>query len=173
MSGNAAPRRSFAEVALSLGVLALGVGTSVGTVLLPSQGGYARIGPNFMPGVTGAGLILLGIWLLYEVLTGGWRNMPPQDAEARGEHAFHAPAFAWVSAGLFAHIALVQTGGFVLAGAVLFACVARGFGSARFLRDLAIGFAMALAVFAFFLLVLTVNLPAGWLAPLFRLAGIE
>ena len=56
---------------------------------------------------------------------------------------------------------------------MLFACVARGFGSPRFARDLAIGFTIALAVFAFFVLVLTVNLPAGWLAPLFRLAGIE
>lgn len=173
MSRRSAPRRSRAEVALSIGVLALGVGTAVGTMLLPSQGGYARIGPNFMPGVIGAGLILLGIWLLYEVLTGGWRNMPPQAAVARGEHAFHAPAFAWVSAGLFAHMALIQSGGFVLAGAVLFACVARAFGSPRLLRDLAIGFAIALAVFAFFVLVLTVNLPAGWLAPLFSLVGIE
>jgi len=173
VSRNAAPRRSRAEVALSIGVLLLGVGTAAGTMMLSSQGGYARIGPNFMPGVTGAGLILLGIWLLYEVLTGGWRNMPPQDAEARGEHLFHPPAFAWVSVGLFAHMALIQTGGFVLAGAVLFACVARGFGSLRFLRDLAIGCAIALAVFAFFVLVLSVNLPAGWLAPLFRLAGIE
>lgn len=173
MSRNAAPRRSLAELALSVGVLLLGVATAVGTAMLPSQGGYARIGPNFMPGVTGAGLILLGIWLLYEVLTGGWRNLPPQDPQARGEHAFHLPAFAWVSVGLFAHMALIKPGGFVLAGALLFACVARGFGSPRFLRDLAIGFAMALAVFAFFVLVLTVNLPAGWLAPLFRLAGIE
>lgn len=173
MSLTAALRRSIAETALSVGVLALGVATAVGTALLPSQGGYARIGPNFMPGVTGAGLILLGIWLLYEVLSGGWRSMPPQDADARGEHAFHPPAFAWVSVGLFAHMALIQTGGFVLAGAVLFACVARGFGSPRFLRDLALGFAIALAVFAFFVLVLSVNLPAGWLAPLFRLAGIE
>lgn len=173
MSRDAAPRRSRAELALAIGVLLLGAGTAVGTMLLPSQGGYARIGPNFMPGVAGAGLILLGVWLLYEALTGGWRNMPPQEAEARGEHAFHAPAFAWISAGLFAHIALIQSGGFVLAGAALFACVARGFGSARFLRDLAIGFVMALAVFSFFLLVLTVNLPSGWLAPLFSLVGIE
>ena len=173
MSRNAAPRRSRAEVALSIGVLLLGVATAVGTAMLPSQGGYARIGPNFMPGVAGAGLILLGIWLLYEVLSGGWRNMPPQDAAARGEHSFHFPAFAWVSVGLFAHMALIQPGGFVLAGALLFACVARGFGSPRFLRDFAIGFAIALAVFAFFVLVLNVNLPAGWLAPLFRLAGIE
>ena len=173
MSRDAAPRRLPAEVGLSVGVLALGVGASVGTLLLPSTGGYAGIGPNFMPGVTGAGLILLGVWLLYEVLSGGWRNMPPREAQARGEHAFHAGAFAWVSVGLFAHMALIQTGGFVLAGTALFACVARGFGSPRFARDLAIGFAITVAVFAFFVLVLTVNLPAGWLAPLFRLLGIE
>jgi len=55
----------------------------------------------------------------------------------------------------------------------LFACVARGFGSPRLARDFAIGFAITAAVFAFFVLVLTVNLPAGWLAPLFRLLGIE
>ena len=45
--------------------------------------------------------------------------------------------------------------------------------SCLLLRDLAIGFAIALAVFAFFVLVLTVNLPAGWLAPLFHLLGLE
>ncbi len=172
MIRDGAARRSPAEIALSIGVLLLGVGTAIGTAMLPSQGGYARIGPNFMPGVTGAGLILLGVWLLYEVLTGGWRNMPPQDAASRGEHAFHFPAFAWVSVGLFAHMALIQSGGFVLAGAVLFSCVARGFGSPRFARDLALGFAIALAVFAFFGLVLSVNLPAGWLAPLFSLVGM-
>jgi putative tricarboxylic transport membrane protein len=173
VSTDAALRRSLAETALSIGVLGLGVATTIGTAMLPSEGGYARIGPNAAPGVVGVGLILLGIWLLYEVFTGGWRNMPPQDAEARGEHAFHPGAFAWVSVGLFAHMALIQTGGFVLAGSALFACVARGFGSARFARDFAIGFAITVAVFAFFVLVLSVNLPAGWLAPLFRLAGIE
>lgn len=173
MSLDAALRRPIAEMALSLGVLALGVATAVGTSMLPSEGGYARIGPNVMPGVTGAALILLGIWLLYEVLSGGWRNMPPQLAQERGEHAFHPGAFAWVSAGLFAHMALIESGGFVLAGAALFACVARGFGSLRFARDLAIGLAMTVAVYAFFVLLLTVNLPAGWLAPVFRLTGIE
>jgi putative tricarboxylic transport membrane protein len=54
----------------------------------------------------------------------------------------------------------------VLAGAVLFACVARGFGSARTLRDAAIGIALALGVFLFFVRVLNVSLPGGWLKPL-------
>jgi putative tricarboxylic transport membrane protein len=164
-------RRSPAEVALSVGVLALGIGVSIGTALLPSEGGYARIGPNFMPGVVGVGLIAVGLWLLYEALAGGWRNVPDDSPAARGEHAFHAPAFLWVTAGLFAHMILIGTAGFVIAGAVLLACVARGFGSARFVRDLAVGFVLALAAFLFFVKFLNVNLPAGWLAPLLGAAG--
>ena len=164
--------RSPAEVALSLGVLALGIGVAAGTAMLPSEGGYAGIGPNFVPGVVGAGLILLGVWLAYEALAGGWRSAPPDDPRVRGEHPFHFPSFAWISIGLFAHMALIGKGGFVLAGAVLFACVARGFGSAKPARDAAIGLVLALAVFLFFVKLLNVGLPAGWLAPLLGAAGI-
>jgi len=163
--------RSPAEIALSAGVLALGVGVAVGTALLPSEGGYARIGPNFVPGVVAGGLIVVGVWLLYEALAGGWRHMSREAPDARGEHPFHAPAFLWVTAGLLAHMILIGTAGFVIAGAVLFACVARGFGSRRLLRDLAIGFVLALAAFLFFVKFLNVGLPGGWLAPLLGTAG--
>ena len=164
--------RSPAEVALSLGVLALGIGAAAGTAMLPSEGGYAGIGPNFVPGVVAAGLMLLGAWLTYEALAGGWRSAAPDDPHERGEHPFHLPSFAWISLGLFGHMALIGKGGFVLAGAVLFACVARGFGSSRPARDVAIGLVLALAVFFFFVKLLNVGLPAGWLAPLLGAAGI-
>lgn len=165
-------RRSPAEIALSLGTLALGAGAAAVTASLPSEGGYAGIGPNFVPALVSAGLALLGAWLLYEALSGGWRNAPPDEARSRGEHAFHAGAFGWITAGLFAHMALIGTGGFVVAGMALFAGVARGFGSARPARDLAVGFVLSLAVFAFFVKLLNVNLPAGWLKPLLGAAGI-
>jgi putative tricarboxylic transport membrane protein len=165
-------RRSAAEIALSLGVLALGAGAAVLTASLPGEGGYARIGPNFIPAVVSAGLILLGAWLAWEAFSGGWRGAPPDSAAERGEHAFDRAAFGWVSAGLFAHMALVGNAGFVLAGAVLFAAVARGFGSRRPARDAAIGLLLSTAVFLFFVRVLNVNLPAGWLAPLLGGAGI-
>jgi putative tricarboxylic transport membrane protein len=157
-------RGSRAQIALSLGVLALGAGVAVGTALLPAQSGYARIGPNFIPAVVAFGLIVAGAFLLYEALSGGWRSLP-EPAE-RTEHDLHWGAFAWISAGLVAHMALMQWAGFVLAGAVLFACVARGFGSPRLLRDAAIGIALALGVFLFFVRVLNVSLPGGWLKPL-------
>jgi len=161
-----------AELVLSIAVSALGVATAIGAAQLPSAGGYARIGPNVAPAVVAGGLILLGVWLLYETLTGGWRNAVPDDPAARGEHAFYPSAFLWVSAGVIAEILLIHTGGFVLAQATLFACVARGFGSAKMPRDFAIGVTLGLAVFLFFVKFLNVNLPAGWLKPILGTAGI-
>jgi len=161
-----------AELILSLAVSALGIATAIGTAQLPSAGGYARIGPNVAPAVIAGGLILLGIWLLFETFTGGWRNAVPDDPAARGEHAFHPGAFLWVSAGVITEILLIHTGGFVLAQAALFACVARGFGSAKLPRDFGIGLVLGLAVFLFFVKFLNVNLPAGWLKPILGGAGI-
>ena len=66
----AAPRRSRAELVLSLGVLALGLGAAVVAWRLPEAGGYARIGPNFMPKFVSGALVLLGIWLLGEAPSG-------------------------------------------------------------------------------------------------------
>ena len=165
-------RLNVAEVALSLGVLALGMGVAGVTATLPSEGGYSGIGPNFIPAVVGAGIVVLGLWLSFEAFTGGWRGAVPDDARERGEHAFQAAAFGWISAGLFAHMVLIGWAGFVIAGAVLFGCVARGFGSTRIARDLALGLALSVGVFLFFVKLLNVNLPAGWLAPLLGSAGI-
>jgi putative tricarboxylic transport membrane protein len=148
---------STAELALSAGMLALGLGAAAVTATLSSEGGYAGIGPNFMPAVVSAGLIAIGAGLLYECLTGGWRRREEQ------KQIFQPRPFLWVTAGLFAHMALIGWAGFVVAGTVLFVLVARGFGSSRYLRDPAIGLALALAVYLFFTQVLNVNLPAGWM----------
>ena len=159
-------RSSRAEIALSLGVVALGIGVAAVTATLPSEGGYAGIGPNFIPAVVAAGIILLGVWLGFEAFTGGWRKR-----DERPE-TFAPSPFLWVSAGLFAHMVLIGWAGFVIAGTALFTCVARGFGSRGLTRDLLIGVALALGVYLFFVKLLNVNLPAGWLAPLLGGAGI-
>ena len=166
------PAPSRAELVLSLAVLAIGVGAAAIAFSLPESSGYARVGPNFMPKVVSSGLVLLGVWLLAEHFTGGWRDAVDDDPAARGEHAFAAGAFLWVSGGLFAQMALIHTGGFVVAAMALYACVARGFGSTRFLRDLAIGLVLGLGVFLFFVRFLNVNLPGGWLQPLLGSAGL-
>ena len=45
---------------------------------------------------------------------------------------------------------LIHSAGFLIAAAVLFGCVARGFGSRRWLRDGAFGLLLGLGVFLFF-----------------------
>src|SRR5262245_44627590 len=159
-------RRSGAEIALSLGVVVLGIGIAAVTATLPGEGGYAGIGPNFIPAVVAAGIILLGLWLAFEAFSGGWRDAP--------EHAekFERAPFLWVSAGLFIHMALIDWAGFIVAGTALFACVARGFGSRRIARDAAIALVFTVGIYLFFVKLLNVGLPAGWLAPLLGGAGI-
>jgi putative tricarboxylic transport membrane protein len=170
MADTTAGRR--AQVVVSTAVLLLGVGATVVAMGLPEAGGYARIGPNFVPRLVAAGLVAVGVWLLAEALTGGWRAAESDDPAARGDHAFVAPAFAWVAAGLVAQMLLIGNAGFVIAAGVLFTCVARGFGSTRWLRDAAIGMTIGLGVFGFFVHFLNVNLPAGWLRPVLGAAGL-
>ncbi len=162
----------IAELLLSLAVLGLGIGVAAGAAMLPGHGGYARVGPNAAPAAVAAGLVLLGIWLLYEVFSGGWRNANPDSAEVRGEHRFHLGAFVWVSIGLAIQLLLIHRAGFVLAQAALFTCVARGFGSAKWPRNFALGLGLGIAIFLFFVKFLNVNLPAGWLKPILGGAGI-
>ena len=158
--------RSPAEIALSLGVIALGIGVAAVTATLPSEGGYAGIGPNFIPAVVAAGILLLGGWLTYEAFTGGWRK------REEPTEIFVPRPFLWVSVGLFAHMALIGWAGFIIAATVLFACVARGFGSRRVIRDAIIGLILALVIYLFFVKLLNVNLPGGWLSPVLGGAGI-
>lgn len=165
-------RGALAELALSVAVLALGLFVAIGAAGLPGSRSYSAIGANFVPWIVGAGLVVLGLWLLAETFTGGWRSRVADDAGERGEHPFHRGAFAWVSAGLFAQMALIHSAGFVVAAAALFGCVARGFGSRRWLRDATVGLVLGLTVFLFFVRFLNVNLPAGWLKPLLGTAGI-
>jgi putative tricarboxylic transport membrane protein len=146
-----------AEAALSVGILALGIAAALVTATLPSEGGYAGIGPNFIPAIVAAGLVALGVWLAYEALSAGWRKMPPHEAR------FMRRPFAWVSAALFLHMALIAWAGFVVAGTVLFVMVARGFGSARLARDTGVGVLLTTGIYLFFVKLLNVTLPAGWM----------
>jgi len=165
-------RAALVELAIAAALLALGMFVALIASRMPATSGFSGVGPGAMPGIVATGLIVVGLWLLGESLTGGWRQREPDDPAVRGEHAFLARGFVWVSAGLFAQMALIHTAGFVIAAAALFVCVARGFGSVRPLRDSAIGAALSLGIFSFFVKFLNVNLPGGWLKPILGAAGI-
>ena len=152
------PRIRPGELLISLALLALGTFVVFETRGIAETQGYSQIGPRLFPYVIGTGLSLCGAWLGWQALTGGWRNVPLDE----GEHA--APdwmAFVLISAGVLLHMVLIGWAGFILASSLLFVLIARGFGSRRPVRDLAIALVLSTIVFFLFTQALGLSLPAG------------
>jgi len=160
------------QLAIGVGTLVVGVGIALGAIGISSEAGYSGVGPNFLPWVVGSMLVLCGIFLTREALTGGYRNMDEPSGAATG----HWPGFAWVSAGVLLNAALITTLGFILSCALCFVLAVRGFKSAEDRLDLglralvvdaAVGFAIAAPVYWMFSQLLGINLPGltstGWI----------
>jgi putative tricarboxylic transport membrane protein len=148
------------ELALSLGIVALGLFLVVQTAGIDVSPSYARVGPRVFPWVISFGLILLGLLLARDAIAGQWIA----DDSTPGAPAFDWHAFLLIGLGLILHMVLIGRGGFVIASTVLFVCVARGFGSRAWLRDTVIGAILAFVVYVGFKYGLGLDLPAGVLA---------
>src|SRR5262245_38941661 len=135
------------QLAVAAGVVAIGALILGGSFFLPTGGGYAQVGPGVVPRIVGVGTIILGIALLREALTGGFRGVD----EAAEEHLpMHWGYFAWASGGIIAYGLTVEWLGFIIASTVLFVAVARAFASTRWLLNAVTGVVLAAAVFAIF-----------------------
>lgn len=156
-----------------VGLLALGVaGVMVyGALQIPADAGYAGVGPNFLPWVVATALGFCAVLLMWEAITGGFRDLEEPSGAPRGDWV----AFAWVSAGVLANAALIERAGFVLSCALCFALAVRGLRLAEGkpgggwrggLRDAVTGVVIAAPVYWLFTQVLSVNLPGltgtGW-----------
>jgi putative tricarboxylic transport membrane protein len=144
------------QFTVSAAVLATGAALGIATWLLPEAPGYARVSARLFPALIATGLVILGVMLLAQAARRGFVNLPE---EGRGR--FNAPAFGWISAGLIAQMALIAGIGFILAATLLYTCAARGFGSARPIRDAAVGLVLGAVVFVVFTYGLTLTLPWG------------
>ena len=153
------------QVAVAGGVLAIGALILAGSFYLPTGGGYAQVGPGVVPRVVGAGLVVLGVFLLREAFRGGFNGV---DEEAEARLPMDWVAFGWVSAGIIGYGLLVERAGFVIASTLLFVLVARGFNSRRWLLNTVTGLVLAIVVFAIFNYGLGLTLPAGVIAPLLK-----
>ena len=156
-------RPSWAEIAISAFFLIAAAVLFRESAGLPFQAGYSGVGPGMVPSAIGAGLAVVGLFLLYQALTGGFRGM-----EHEGEGvAPNVKAVLWILAGLVAFMLGAKPLGFVLAATALFACAAKGFGSVRWKTDIAWGFGVSLGAFVFFNKILGVDLPSGFFKLLF------
>jgi putative tricarboxylic transport membrane protein len=165
-------RRAAAEIILGLGIAALGA-----FILYESQAIrvipiYAKVGPRDIPMMVGGILALLGLVLAWQGLRArpAPRLDPPAVMDAPGSK-LDAPGTGgdttdWIpvvaiAVGLIQQILLFEFLGFVPTAAILFFCVAYGFGSRRYVRDIVIAIALAVAAYAGFMHALGLNLPAG------------
>ncbi|MDO8771782.1 MAG: tripartite tricarboxylate transporter TctB family protein [Burkholderiaceae bacterium] len=168
------PKEAVNQVLIGCGVLVLGGIMALGAFMIPSEAGYSGVGPNFLPGLVAAVLLISGAWVIWEARTGGFRNM---DVAPGADTGFWS-GFAWMSAGLLANAALITTIGFILSCTLCFAFAVRGLRTAeadkvdgfdvrQFIKDLCIGVAIAAPVYWMFTKLLAINLPGltttGWI----------
>ena len=52
------------------GVVLLALGLAAGAVSIPSAAGYGGVGPNFLPWVISAALLICGVFIVREAPTG-------------------------------------------------------------------------------------------------------
>lgn len=160
-----------AQTWLGAGTLVIGGLLLAGALQLPSDAGYAGVGPNFLPEVVSVMLTLCGLWMLWEVKTGGFRNMETPSGAERGDW----PGFVWVSAGILANAALITTVGFILSCTLCYVLAVRGFKWAEGRRgvhvravamDVLTGLCIASPVYWMFTQLLAISLPGltstGW-----------
>ena len=161
------------QTLVGAGVLLIGAGLAFGALSIPSEAGYAGVGPNFLPWLVAAVLALCGVLIVREALTGGFREL---EQEAEGSPAPYWPGFIWVSAGLLANAGLITTIGFILSCTLCFMLAVQGLRRASgqnamqpavLVKDLITGFLIAAPVFWMFTQFLAINLPGltttGWL----------
>lgn len=146
------------ELVISLALIALGSYVVYETQNIAQTQGYSQVGPRLFPYLIGMGMTLCGAVLGWHALSGGWRHVP---LDQEGHDAPDWPAFIIIGAGIVAHMVLIGWAGFIIASVLLFVLIARGFGSRRPVRDLALGAALSTAAFLLFTLGLGLRLPAG------------
>jgi putative tricarboxylic transport membrane protein len=163
---------STPQTLVGIGALVVGALMAYGATFISSQAGYAGVGPNFLPWVVSAVLVLCGGWLIFEARTGGFRQMDEASGAAQGDW----PAFVWVLGGVLANAALLTTLGFILSCTVCFMLAVRGLrqsegkahgGTRGLVLDFVTGFLIAAPAFWLFTKLLGINLPGltttGWL----------
>jgi len=158
-----------------LGVAGLGSLMAWGALDIPSDAGYAGVGPNFLPWVVAGALLLCGALLTLQALRGGWAHVEPPSGAEQGDWR----ALAWVAAGIVVNASLITRVGFIPACALCYGLAVRGLRSAegkaahgpaaitQAAKDLLVGAAIAAPVFWIFTKLLNISLPgltaSGWL----------
>lgn len=116
-------------------------------------------GPQFFPTILAVvGLVLAGV-----IAVGIVRHPERPENRSGRTWRFHSDfqSLGWTVGGFLVFAVLLPWLGWILAGALLFWCVARGFGSRRPLFDIVLALFMSSLVYLAFSVALGLNLPSG------------
>ncbi|GAA1754853.1 tripartite tricarboxylate transporter TctB family protein [Kocuria aegyptia] len=116
-------------------------------------------GPKFFPGILMvAGYVLAALLVLHYLRS-------PEHPEELSESTYRThsdwSAVVWSAAGFLVFALTIEFLGWILAAAVLFWAVARGFGSRRALFDISLALVLSSAIYLAFSAGLGLNLPSG------------
>lgn len=128
-------KTNLPHLVIGLGIVVLGVAAAWQTTLIP-QVLYATVGPSFFPTIVTVFMLMCGAGLVVAAMRGGWAHDQDGTITEWG-------SLFYVMIGLILNAALIDRIGFILASTIMFALIARGFGSTQWIRDTAIGFALA------------------------------
>ena len=141
---------------------------------IAQSGGYRVIGPETFALVVAVGILVLGVIAALRTTIVPDRDLAERAAEQEG--TTHWPTIGLLAALLVVYAVALNGAdigpielpglGYIVATALLLPVAARVLGSRHLVRDLAIGIALAVAVFFGFTEFLGVRLPAGILEPL-------
>jgi putative tricarboxylic transport membrane protein len=154
-------RVDIGETLLALAAVVFGILIIWQATLIRLTPAYSKVGPRVIPYIVGAGLVVVGIWLAYEALTGR-----ASAGTAESEDVDPTLPTDWRTVGLLAlallaYLLLIERAGFIIASATLFVLAAFAMGSRRLARDIAIGIVLATILYLVFSRGLGLSLPAG------------
>jgi putative tricarboxylic transport membrane protein len=153
--------RDWGELLLSIAVVLFGAAVIWQTFQIRITPAYSMVGPTVVPMIVGVGLVLVGLWLAFEALTG-----PVTTPSAESENVYLSLPTDWRAVGLLAvalvlYLFLIEPAGFIIASSVLFVGATFAMGSRRLIRDLCIGVVFAVALYFIFTAGLGLRLPTG------------
>lgn len=163
-------QRQKVHILIGCGACVLGLLMALGALSIPSNAGYAGVGPNFLPWVVAMALCICGALLVRQGWTGGYRDMEPPTGAAHGDWR----ALAWVSSGLLINAFLIERAGFIVACTLCFTLAARGLRLAKgealpssaWLTDTCVGALISAPTYWLFTKGLAISLPGltstGW-----------
>src|SRR5215203_7389875 len=154
-------RVDIGETLLALAAVVFGILIVWQATLIRLTPAYSKVGPRVIPYIVGVGLVVAGVWLGYEALTGH-----ASAGTAESEDADPTLPTDWRTVGLLAlalltYLLLIERAGFIIASATLFVIAAFAMSSRRLARDIVIGMVMPTILYLVFSRGLGLSLPAG------------